>query len=327
MVSSVKLANIRKYMNVQNDLTDIRPASDWSDEVIEMIMNPNQDQEGVPIPYNDYQDHLRFRVGEVSIWAGVNGHGKSLILNQFVLVGIFAEKFGIISPEMTPKRQLQRLTYQGCRSRHANPEQMKAFHDFTNGRLWLYDQQGAIQPAVLYACIRYMAGELDIKHVIIDSMMKCIQKEDDMNEQKAFVNQLTNLAKELGIHIHLVCHSRKGQSEGAMPDKFNIKGSGAITDLVDNVLLVWRNKDKEKKLSSQKISHQDRIAIEADPDAGLICVKQRHHDWEGSIWLNYHSPSMLLLNNQQAPSQINWVELLEAQKKESAQNESKLRAV
>lgn len=318
MVSSVKIENIKKYMNVQSELTDIRPASDWSGEVIDMIMNPTQHQEGVPIPYQKYENDLRFRVGEVSIWAGVNGHGKSLILNQFVLVGMFEEKFGIISPEMTPTRQLQRLTYQGCRSRHANPDQMKAFHEFTDGRLWLYDYQGAIQPAMLYACMRYMAIELDIKHIIIDSMMKCIAKEDDMNEQKAFVNQLTNLAKELGVHIHLVCHSRKGQSEGAMPDKFNIKGSGAITDLVDNVLLVWRNKDKERKLASEKTNQVDRNNLKSDPDAGLMCVKQRHHDWEGTIWLNYHSPSMLLLNGMDNPNSIDWVALLNHENRATA---------
>ncbi len=33
--------------------------------------------------------------------------------------------------------------------------------------------------------------------------------------------------------------------EETQPNKFDIKGTGAITDLVDNVFIVWRNKKKE----------------------------------------------------------------------------------
>lgn len=315
MTSFINLENIKKHMHSESSMADVKPASHWSKDVVDMIMNPSESQSGIPIHYLNFQNDLRFRLGEVSIWAGVNGHGKSMVLNQFVLFGMFSEKFGIISPEMTPTRQLQRFTYQACRARHPNPDQMEAFHKYTDNRLWIYDQQGTIKCEVLFACVRYMAIELGIKHVVIDSMMKFVRGEDSYNEQKEFVDQLTRLAKDFNIHVHLVCHSRKSQKEGDIPDKFNIKGSGAITDLVDNVLLVWRNKDKEKKLSSQKISQTDRYAIEGDPDSGLICVKQRHHDWEGSIWLNYHSPSMLLLNEARTPNSIDWVQLLKSENK------------
>lgn len=310
MPNNVSIEGIKRYLDYGQETHDIKPASDWSADVIDLIMNPNDFAQGLPIHYMAHTDDLRFRGGEVSIWNGINGHGKSMLLSQLVLAGMFTERFGIISPEMMPKRQLQRMTYQACRMRHPNPDQMQAFHKFTDERLWLYDQQGRIDQKMLFACIRYMAHELKITHVVIDSLMKCLVREDDYNEQKEFVNQLTSLAKEFNIHIHLVTHSRKSDKESNIPDKFDIKGSGAIADLVDNILIVWRNKGKESKLARNNISDTDRRKFEQEPDAGLICVKQRHHDWEGSIWLNYHSPSMNLLNGCDTPASVDWVAVL-----------------
>lgn len=310
MARKITMQNIQKHIGQSPELADIKPASEWCDDVIDTIMNPNTEQSGVAIHYLDYEDCLRFRSGEVTIWAGCNGHGKSMALSQLILARMFETTFGVISPEMTPVRQMQRMTYQATRMRKPNPDQVRAFHEFTDGRLWLYDQQGKITQPVLLACIRYMAIDLGIKHIVIDSLMKCIQREDDYNEQKAFVENLTILARDLNVHIHLVCHSRKGQKEGDLPDKYDIKGTGAITDLVDNVLMVWRNKHKELKLSKNNLSDVDRRKLEDEPDSALFCVKQRHYDWEGRIALHYQSDAMLLLSSRNKPVPVDWVETL-----------------
>ena len=75
--------------------------------------------------------------------------------------------------------------------------------------------------------------------------MKCVSGEDDYNAQKNFVDALCSVARDLNIHIHLVHHIRKLSSEAQLPDKTDVKGSGSITDQVDNLLMVWRNKAKE----------------------------------------------------------------------------------
>ncbi len=61
----------------------------------------------------------------------------------------------------------------------------------------------------------------------------------------------------------------------------DIRGSGSLTDLADNVFSVWRNKIKEEKLS-------DGEEVGDAPDALLSCVKQRNGEWEGKIalWFN-----------------------------------------
>lgn len=117
--------------------------------------------------------------------------------------------------------------------------------------------------------------------------MKCGIGVDDYNRQKAFIDQLCAFAKDTGVHVHLVAHSRKGESEKNELDKLDVKGASEITDQVDNVFLVWRNKRKEDALA--KTPGDTEVA--KLPDALLTCVKQRHGEWEGRITLWFHRDS------------------------------------
>ena len=96
---------------------------------------------------------------------------------------------------------------------------------------------------------------------------------------------MTAIARDHNIHIHLVHHIKKPPTEDHKPTKYDYKGSGAITDQVDNVISVWRDKNKEKLRDAGKAFN------EMDPDCLLICDKQRNGDWEGRIGLWFHRDS------------------------------------
>ena len=150
------------------------------------------------------------------------------------------------------------------------------FGEWTTGRMWLYDQTGTAYPDTVLGMVKYCAQELGITHVFIDSLMKCVKAEDDYNGQKDFVDQLCALAKDCDIHVHLVHHLKKPAKEGDMPDKHDTKGSGSITDQVDNLFMVWRNKPKEDAGRAKGSSSPKKD----EPDAYLLCRKQR--TYEGS---------------------------------------------
>ena len=67
-----------------------------------------------------------------------------------------------------------------------------------------------------------------------------------------------------------------------------MKGSGAITDQVDNVIAVWRNKPKERKRDEGLLTEEADVK---EPDCLLICDKQRNGEWEGSIGLWFERDS------------------------------------
>ena len=140
--------------------------------------------------------------------------------------------------------------------------------------MWFYDQQGSADTETVLGMVKYCASELGIQHIFIDSLMKCVKGEDDYNGQKYFVDTITAIARDYNVHVHLVHHLRKPKDENEVPDKHDNKGSGSITDQVDNVMMVWRNKRKEDdmKVKGDMSNHK------TEPDARLLCRKQREYE-------------------------------------------------
>lgn len=295
--------NWQSYMQETDARAKVRPASAYMDEVEKYLMAP--DRSGDLLPWSKTNDDIRLRKGEVSVWAGVNGHGKSLLLGLAVL-GFMRQgrECLIASFEMQPKATIARMCRQASQGGTPSQEYIRRFGKWTDGKLWIYDHQGTIRPDQMLAVCRY-AAEIGIKHLVIDSLMKCVKGEDDYNAQKDFVDALTAVARGTEMHVHLVHHLRKGQTEGAVGGKFDLKGSGSVADQVDNVFIVWRN--KKKQFEAQTGSEVDP----SEPDALLVCEKQRHGEWEGKVALWYHAPSMQYVEREGYRPQV-FARILEA---------------
>jgi len=288
--------NFAEYMAETESRQKVRKASEYIDEVIDSLFS-GAPEPGACLPWNKTHKHFRFRNGEVTLWIGINGHGKSLVTGQagLSLLGQ-GVKACIASFEMKPRKTLARMGRQWAGQAPTRDitnqfaveqarDTYRQFGEWTDDKLWLYDQQGTVKPETVLGVVRYCAVELGIGHVFIDSLMKCIKAEDDYNGQKDFVNELCALAADLDIHIHLVHHIKKLPNEDQEPGKFDAKGSGSITDQVDNVLVIWRNKRKEKDMKAGKPIDTD------EPDALVICDKQRNGEWEGKVGLYFDNSS------------------------------------
>lgn len=267
-----------KYMQ-EPEHHNVRPASDWLADTMATFY-PKGNAPRLPgMLWQKTTDKVKFRPGEISLWAGVNGHGKSMFLSQVVLDLCYqAERVMVASFEMRPAQQMHRMSRQACGSRLPTSEFLEVFHQWTDERLWIYDHMGAVDWRKVVAVLRYCIKEFGITQFVIDSLMKCVKGEDDYNGQKDFVNELCALAQGHGVHIHLVHHMRKGESEHKAPGKFDVKGAGAITDQVDNLFIVWRNKKAEEEKSG-------------DPNCIMACEKQRNGEFEGKFgfWFDVES--------------------------------------
>lgn len=290
------IEQIKKYLKPPPMAAYIKPAYDVFDDVIESIHNPTIHQMGVPIHYHDYAENIRFRSGEVSVWSGQNYTGKSEILNQFVLNSMNSLKAFIISPEMPLVRTMQYMTYQALNARHPSRDDINRFREYTKDKLYLFDQQTTLKPDMLLAVIRYAVDVFKVDTIIIDSLMKCgIDENKDHGLIKNFIDQLCVNAKNLNIHIHIVAHSKKPLSN-ERPSRYDVKGSGSISDLVDNVFIMWRNWQKEYDMQDSKTSFEKQTELREEPDAKLICDKQRHGDWVGVIPLWHDEQSRTFLD-------------------------------
>jgi|TARA_R110000822_G_scaffold18041_1_gene59917 twinkle protein len=294
-----KDVDFEKWVKASDAGKDVKDVSVYLDEMREELKAPVREVT-YTMPWQNTQSTFRYRMGEVTVYAGTNGGGKSLITGQIALDLIRQGcKVCIASFEMKPKRTLYRMLRQFCGENieHAQlmgrdlTKTMDRLQRFAGGQMFLYDQQGTVNARQVIGVARYCAVELGVNHFFVDSLMKCVAGEDDYNGQKNFIDELTSLARDHNIHIHLVHHIRKQQTDETMPNKNDLKGSGAIADQVDNVFLMWRNKKKE---------HEMQLTGSADPakpDAVLMCEKQRNG--EGENWFNmwYHAESQQFLES------------------------------
>lgn len=262
----------------------IASPSEFADDVLARLRGDALIK-GDLLPWNKAEKLVRLRPGEVSLWAGINGHGKSQLLGQ-VCAWALHKKWLIASMEMKPASTMERMVRQVAGSKNPNEDYVRRFMKWTDERLWIYDQNDTIPPERIIGLVHYSAKVLGIDHIIIDSLMKCGLGNDDYNGQKSFVDKLCWAAKNTGIHVHLVHHMRKGGKELEEPDKFDVRGAGEIVDLVDNLFIVHRNKSKEERLA------QGKEVGEEEPDCTLKIAKQRHGEWEGKFKFWFHKESM-----------------------------------
>lgn len=280
--------DFQKYMQETAPALKILPVAAWEDRIL-AILRGDDALSGATLPWVKTHDHLRFRGGEVTLWQGINGHGKSLLLGQAVLGFVLqGEKACIASFEMSPEHTFARIAKQAAMCEEPAESYTKKLIEWSMDKLWIYDHSGSVQPELVFGAIKYSAVELGVKHFVVDNLMKCVKNEEDYTGQKMFVDRVCALARELKIHIHLVHHVRKGQSESDIPGKFDARGSGTIVDQVDHCLTVWRNKSKLEKLRA-KPNDPDIMSL---PDAVIACDKNRHGSWEGTVNLWFHPASM-----------------------------------
>jgi twinkle protein len=272
-------ADVRKYLDA--DVSgSIKSALEFHVEV-QRALNGLTTQ-GDVLPWPKTHRNFRLRPGEVTLWHGINGHGKSAVTGQVALfLATQGKKSCIGSFEMLPRYTLERMVTQCAGSADPSERFVADFFLAFAQTLWIYDRRGRVDPKYLFAAIRYCAVEKGITHFFIDSLMKCVSREDDYGAQSDFINGLCDVAHETETHIHLVHHVRKGDDENKKPGKFDARGAGAITDQVDNVIAVWRNKAKERE--REESLRVGAVFKDESPDFLLLCDKQRNGKWEG-IW-------------------------------------------
>jgi twinkle protein len=269
-----------KYLAETNHAEKVRSARDFYEQTMEVLVPPLQSARQPRMPFAGAW--LDFRPGEVTVWGGYNGSGKSLLQGQ--VIADLCESGAtacIASMEMKPGKTLARMAKQIERKAVPSASEVQNFLTRNKGRLWLYDQQGTVKSEHMIAVIKHCAEELKCQHVAVDSLMKCIKGAGDYDAQKNFVDELTAAARDFNPHIHLVAHFKKPDEDShRMPTRYDLKGASEISDLADNVVIVWRNKKKERDIEQGK---------EVDcmvPDAILLVDKQRNGDgWEGRVKL------------------------------------------
>lgn len=277
------------YMRQTDPQVKVRKASTFVDDLLAQFDRSREVRYPTMIS-TKLRHFIEFRPAEVTVWAGYNGHRKSMLTGQ-VAVDIAAQRQRVLlaSFEMQPARTLGRMVRQTCATDTPSAAQVERFSRWSDGRMWVFDHMGRIAPPECMAVMRYFADELKGQHVFIDSMMMVCASEESLDEQKQFTTDLVRLAQETGLHVHLIAHCRKPQSgDEKPPGKYDLRGSAAISDQAHNVITVWANKAKRQKLEENP---HDPATLD-QPDALVSVEKQRNGAFEGRVKLYFDERSL-----------------------------------
>lgn len=280
--------DLSDYLKQPDAAVKVRPAASFVDE-LRAEFAPRASVAKRPEMFSTkLRQVIEFRPGEVTAWAGYNGHRKSMFTGQVALdMTVQSQRTMMASFEMQPARTLARMVRQAYAKQQPNERELCEFADWTDNRLWMFDHIGRISPEQCIAVCRYFAQNCGGQQVFIDSMMMVCASEEHLDEQKQFTTDIVRLAQETGLHIHLVCHCRKPQQgEEKPPTKYDLRGSAAISDQAHNVITVWANKAKKAK-------EDDPLSNETgEPDALVTIEKQRNGRWEGRVRLWFDDASL-----------------------------------
>lgn len=284
------------------DPEELKPAPMYEDAVVEEFYPSGGVTPGFELPWKKLKDKIKIKPGELSIWTGWSGHGKSLTLGQVMLAGACqGEKVCIASLEMHPRKTLSRITRQLSNKKTPPRADISSCFQWYDGKFWIFDLLGTAKADRIVEVFRYAYHRYGVKQFVVDSLMKCGIAEDDYNGQKNFIDTLMDFSHETGGHVHLVAHSRKGLSEETIVGRLDVRGGASITDLADNVYSIWRNKKKATDLatieSGGTVKGMSEAEVQSQPDCLFISDKQRDGGWEGRAALFFDPESERYYDN------------------------------
>ena len=228
------------------DPAELRNIGEFEDAIVAEISRVDS---GMALPWKKTHDAIKLRPGEVSVWAGINGHGKSQIISQVTAYNaLHAIRCCVASMEWRTPAWALRMAKQIGGIAQITDAYTRTIIRALSDYVWTFHVSGSAKAERILEVFKYARRRYKIEFFVIDNLTKCGFADDDYAGQKKFVEALADFARDADCHVALVAHMRKGESEDHASGKFGVKGSGGITDMAATVFEVWRNKGRERAL-------------------------------------------------------------------------------
>lgn len=260
---------------------DFVRATDLSTRVYKQFY-PDPEDQGLRLPLlsgRDKDHSFEVRPGEVSIWTGISGHGKSTFLKDiFMQLVSHSEKCMITSLEMRPEKILKTMLKSAYGRELLTSEEIHDAIQEVGQFIFFCDRIGSITAEELLEMMEFAHCRHGVTQFMIDSLMRVDKLEEDYPAQGEFMNKLSLFVKTFGSHVHIVCHPRK-TSEDAPPTGNDIKGSTLLRNNCDNIFSVERNTKKERQKAEGEYEEDDtkpewdaRVVVEKDREEGFVKI-------------------------------------------------------
>lgn len=209
-----------------------------------------------------------FSLGELSIWTGKSGQGKSTFLSQLMLNTINQGfKVCAYSGELINEQFQYWIMLQACGSSHLiekyddvkqrnvkvpTENAMNYVRNWLKGKIFLYNNEFTDKDNNILDVFKLAHKKFNCQVFLVDNLMTAKydynNKDNYYIQQSGFVGELVRFAKTYNVHVHLVAHPKKTQGEITKED---ISGTMDITNRADNTFSV--NRDEENNTTVVRI--------------------------------------------------------------------------
>lgn len=196
--------------------------------------------------------------GQLSIWTGRRGEGKSTLLGQLLDESVNQNRFVCAYSGELPASQFKRSVVNQIAGPNNlkqvpdprtgryeyEPKDMAAIDKWLEGRFFLTDirQEAAHNEDYILNLFEYAYHRYGCSIFLVDNIMTADLKGErelgHLGAQKEFVRRLCAFAKSRDVHVHMVAHPRKA-GDGALSAD-DIAGANEIGNLADKVFSVER---------------------------------------------------------------------------------------
>jgi twinkle protein len=232
---------------------------------------------------------LYFREGEVTLWTGVSGNGKSTFLAYLATCfsngGLVTFHASMELKAETVLRKMGTVFWGECGvlKNLITSDQFTSWLMEFGDKFCFADRMGHIESDELFQMMDFSFRRFGATHFMIDSLMRVAGLEENAPALGEFMNRLSHFAKTTGAHIHLVAHPRK-MAVGQRAGTSDIKGSSLIGNNADNIVGIARN---QEKWDLEKEGATDPETMRGMHDTEITVEKQRESGWTGTFYLDF----------------------------------------
>lgn len=216
------------------------------------------------------------RMGDLTIWTGKRGGGKSTILNQTIIDTVDQKtKCFLYTGELANSKAKEWLDRQVAGERYivtykddltgreeygVHPKIIPIIEEWYKDYIYCYGDDGEDDIEDLMEVMEYAYRRYNIKRFLLDNLKTIKQNgsKDFYRAQANTINALRKFVKKYNVHIDLVVHPRKTQSK-TLNDE-DVGGSSDIIDLAHNIIEVQRIYEEDiTEDSDEKMIENDTI--------------------------------------------------------------------
>lgn len=244
----------------------------------------NGKKKGLTTGYQVLDNHYKLRTGELDIWTGVPGSGKTMMALQVMLNSsvLYGWKWGLFSPENYPVGDLFDILaemYIGNTSDIDKDNRMSSYEyesamEFLNEHFYAIYPEDDFSLENVLSKFKHLVMRYGIKGCLLDPFNQLDHKFNGKDESTYIGESLTKIRRFEQLHdlkFIIVAHPRKMDKDESgvhykIPTAYDISGSSNWFNKADNVVAIHRMNpidpfDTSVRFNVQKVKFQKLVGI------------------------------------------------------------------